>query len=246
MIHKSWKIFTVLILLISLSFTFTAHSDVQAASEKTAYIDIQSKYLNVRKTPEKKSKPIGKLYDKDKITVLSIQGNWAKISYKGKTGYTSNDYLRYYKTMSRPTAKKITDRVIQIQGSLKTSYTKKQIEAKLSPGFTSSYISKLYNYDLWNTGTDKFGNALYRWRPTDSVDYYVWNIIWSKTDFKEYRVFEPKITHYTKKGKDYLVVSQTKRDPTNDVLETYKEEKIYLSKSSSKENWKVYNLRYIY
>lgn len=246
MTHKLWKILTTLLLLLSLSFTYPTHSNVQAASEKTAYVDIHSNYLNVRKSPSTKSKSVGKLYNKDKIKVLSVQGDWAKVSYKGKSGYTSNDFLRYYKTMSKPTAKKITDRVIKIQGDLKTSYTKKQIKAKLSPGFTSAYINKLYNYDLWRDGTDKNGNALYSWRPTDSVDYYIWDIIWSKTDFKEYRVLAPKITNYTKKGKEYLVVSQTTTDPKNDVLERYKEEKIHLSKSSSKENWKVYHVEYVY
>ncbi|MFJ7744752.1 SH3 domain-containing protein [Peribacillus sp. NPDC097295] len=239
--NKSLKIIIASLLLLTLIFSFSPRLEVQAASGKTAYVDIKSGYLNVRSGPGSKHKSVGKLYNKDKLNVLSVKNGWAKFTYKGKSSYTSNDYLRYYKTMSKTEAKKLTDKAIKLQDSLDKSYTKKQIKAKLSPAFTDAFINKFIKYDFWKSGKDKSGNTLYQVIPTDFPYYYImYGFIWD--DAKAYERAQPvKVTYYKKKGKEYLLVSQ-KYYP--DELYSNVEQKVYFSRSSSNAKWRVYNTRW--
>ncbi|MFJ7858037.1 SH3 domain-containing protein [Peribacillus sp. NPDC097206] len=238
--YRSLKFVIILFLLLALVFTLSPRPDVLAASEKTAYVDIKSGYLNVRSGPGNKYKSIGKLYNKDKIKVISVKSGWAKFIDNGKSRYTSNDYLRYYKTMSKKEAKKISDKAIKLQNSLDKSYTKKQIKAKLSPAFTNAYINKFIKYDYWESGKDNSGNTLYSIKPTDFPYYYImYGFIWDEAKAYE-RAYPVKITYYKKKNKEYLLVSQ-KYYP--DELYSNVEQKVFFSKSSSKK-WKVYNTRW--
>ncbi|WP_297630899.1 SH3 domain-containing protein, partial [uncultured Clostridium sp.] len=50
--------------------------------------------LNVRAKASKDSSKLGILPKGTKITVLSKEGNWSKISFNGKTGYVSSHYLK--------------------------------------------------------------------------------------------------------------------------------------------------------
>lgn len=239
--HKLLKIVITFLLLLTLVFNFLPQADVQAASGKTAYVDIKSGFLNVRSGPGSKYKSVGKLYNKDKIKVLSEKNGWAKFTYKGKSRYTSNDYLRYYKTMSKKEAKKIADNAIKVQNSLDKLYTKKQIKAKLSPAFTNTYINKFIKYDFMEFGKDKSGNTLYGIIGTDFPYYAImYGFIWDENEAYE-RAQPVKVTYYKKKDKDYLLVSQ-KYYP--DELYSNVEQKVFFSKSSSKTKWKVYNTRW--
>ncbi|MFJ7639522.1 DUF3993 domain-containing protein [Peribacillus sp. NPDC097225] len=239
--YKSLKIVIILSLLLASVFTLAPWSEVKATSGKTAYVDIKSGYLNVRSGPGNKYKSIGKLYDKDKIKVISVKSGWAKFNYKGKSRYTSNDYLRYYKTLSKKEAKKITDKAIRLQNSLDKPYTKKQIKAKLSPSFTDAFINKFIKYDFWESGKDKSGNTLYAPIPTDFPYYYImYGFIWDEAKAYE-RAYPVKVKYYKKKDKEYLLVSQ-KYYP--DELYSNVEQKVFFSKSSSKAKWKVYDTRW--
>lgn len=49
--------------------------------------------LNVRSTPSKKGKILGKLAKGDTVAVSSVDGSWAEITYNGSTAYVSAQYL---------------------------------------------------------------------------------------------------------------------------------------------------------
>ena len=204
------KSLLAIILIIPIIFSFTSISNVQAASTKVAYVDIHSGILNVRSGASKTNKIVGSLKNKSKVTVYSVtKDGWAKINFKNQKRYVSNEYLRYYKKMSQPTAKKITDRVIKIQSSLTKTYTKKQIHSILSAGFTDSLINKFYKYDLVTYEKDKYGNALYGWNATDFPAYVImYGITWDEQKQIEYNTGKPRITYYKKNGKEYLLVAQ--------------------------------------
>ncbi|WP_426350319.1 SH3 domain-containing protein [Alloiococcus sp. CFN-8] len=51
-------------------------------------------YVNVRKGPGTTYEKLGMLNPKDKVKVLSIDKEWAKISYNNKTAYVSTAYLK--------------------------------------------------------------------------------------------------------------------------------------------------------
>lgn len=236
---KVLKSLAVILLVLPLVFSYASTSHVQAASTKVAYVDITSGVLNVRSGASTTHTIVGSLKDNAKVTVYSVtKSGWAEINYKSKKRYVSNQYLRYYQRMSETEAKKITDRVIKIQNSLKGSYTKQQIYSILSPGFTDAFIEKLYKYDLmiWEI---KNGKRLYGWRGTDFPAYVImYGITWDKNERIKYKIPAPKITYYKKNGKEYLVVSQ--KYPADELYENV-EQKIYLSKANSKAYWKVYH-----
>lgn len=50
--------------------------------------------LNVRASDSTSSKVLGKLSKKEKIAVLQIKNNWAKISYKSTYGYVHTSYIK--------------------------------------------------------------------------------------------------------------------------------------------------------
>ena len=84
-----------IILVIPILFSFTSTSSVEAASTKTAYVEVNSGVLNVRSSASTKSKIVGTLKNKTKVTVYSVTNGWAKIKFKNKNSYVSNQYLRY-------------------------------------------------------------------------------------------------------------------------------------------------------
>lgn len=237
--NKVLKSLAVILLVLPLVFSFASTSQVQAASTKVAYVDITSGVLNVRSGASTTHTIVGSLKDNAKVTVYSVtKSGWAEINYKSQKRYVSNQYLRYYHKMSEKEAKKITDRVIKIQNSLKGSYTKQQIYSILSPGFTDAFIEKLYKYDLmlWEI---KSGKRLYGWRGTDFPAYMImYGITWDKNERIKYKIPAPKITYYKKNGQEYLIVSQKY---SADELYENVEQKIYLSKTNSKAYWKVYH-----
>lgn len=232
--NKVFKSLLAIMLVIPMIVSFTSTANVQAASSQVAYVAIDSGVLNVRSGASKQNKIVGSLKNKAKVNVYSVtKSGWAKIDFNKKKCYVSNEYLRYYKKMSNSAAKKITDRVINLQNSLSGSYTKKQIKTLLSPGFSDAFINKLYKYDLVTYEKDRYGNALYQWNATDFPAYVImYGIDWNKTS----GYYSPKITYYKKNGKEYLLVSQKHYSEMYDNVE----QKIYLSKANSKSNWKVY------
>lgn len=60
------------------------------------YYQVTASALNVRSGPGTKNKVIGSLKKGDKVEPQSIEKNWAKIDYKGQTGYCSVKYLKKY------------------------------------------------------------------------------------------------------------------------------------------------------
>lgn len=63
---------------------------------KKTYYKVTASALNVRSGPGTKNKIIGCLKKGEKVEPSLIEKNWAKINYKGKTGYCSVSYLKKY------------------------------------------------------------------------------------------------------------------------------------------------------
>ena len=55
--------------------------------------------LNMRKTPDEKGKLVESVPNKSMVEVEEIEGDWAKITYKKKTGYVKTDYLKLPENM---------------------------------------------------------------------------------------------------------------------------------------------------
>lgn len=205
------------------------------AKTKTAHVDIESGVLNIRSGPGKNYKVIGTLKNKEKITIYSgSNGTWAETMHKNKKGYVTNEYLRYYRTMSRNEAKKISEKVYNTQLKIKENryYTKAQIKKTLSGTFTSSYINNLIEYEMSSYGRDSRGNILYAW-DYDYPIYYVLPVFW-QVDYDVIRDL-PSIVCFTKGGKQYARIEQSYY---LDIDTLY--QKLYLSRTSSKAEWKLY------
>ncbi|OUN74365.1 SH3 domain-containing protein [Barnesiella sp. An55] len=87
------KIFLFLSLLLSFScIHFRSHEKESEQLYDLYEVRIKSS-LNVRSKPSSNSLKIGSLYNEDKVYVIDIEGNWAKIQYESKEAYVSAKYL---------------------------------------------------------------------------------------------------------------------------------------------------------
>lgn len=66
---------------------------VCSAFASTPYEVTAKTSLNVRSSASAKGAVIGKLYNGERIEVVEIQGQWAVISYGGRTAYVSSRYI---------------------------------------------------------------------------------------------------------------------------------------------------------
>lgn len=85
-------------------------SDISAsaAESTTMYVKVKGIDLNVRKTASTTAKIVGTLKNNTKVTVLSQNSGWAKISYKNSTAYVYNTYLTTTKPKATAAAKVTT------------------------------------------------------------------------------------------------------------------------------------------
>ena len=77
--------------LVALMLSLLFCSGALAASV-SAVVNCSS--LTVRSGPSTSHKKLGTLKKGTKITVTAVSGSWAKISYKGRTGYAAVQYLK--------------------------------------------------------------------------------------------------------------------------------------------------------
>lgn len=56
--------------------------------------------LNMRKTPDEKGKLVESVPNKSMVEVDEVDGDWAKITYKKKTGYVKTEYLKLPENMA--------------------------------------------------------------------------------------------------------------------------------------------------
>ncbi len=71
-------------------------TEAKLASEKKKYEGkyfVNFAFLNVRKEPSAQSEKIAEIPGQTILSPLSINGEWAKVSYQGKEGYASSKYL---------------------------------------------------------------------------------------------------------------------------------------------------------
>ncbi|WP_409290666.1 SH3 domain-containing protein [Peribacillus sp. SCS-37] len=175
------------------------------AAVKTGVVDVSSGTLNVRSGPGVNYKKVGSLKNTARVTVYSIKSGWAQILYAKKKRYVSDDYLRFYSTMSPAAAKAISDKAYNAQLISKSkSYTKKQIYAILSPQFTQSFIDRYFTQQFRSAGKDSKGNALYHILETDTWGLSLYPLDWQA----KYQPEKPTVTHFVKNGKSYLYISQ--------------------------------------
>ena len=64
-----------------------------SCSETETYNVAPENGLNVRATPSRNGKIIGKLNHLDDVEVISFEGSWAKIEYGDKEAYVYAEYL---------------------------------------------------------------------------------------------------------------------------------------------------------
>ena len=61
----------------------------------TASVATQGSNLNIRNSPSMTGQIIGRIPNGAEVTVYSINGDWAVVTYNGVTGYVSRRYLQY-------------------------------------------------------------------------------------------------------------------------------------------------------
>lgn len=150
----------------------TENNISEAALVSTNY-EVTANTLNIRTTASTSSKVLGKLNKKDKIAVLQIKNNWAKIAYKNSYGYIHTNYI---KKVSANTTSSLTKYIVntddlnirstasskgKILGKLNTGdtvdvYSISSGWAKIKNGSSTGYVYSKY-IDKY-TGTDNIPN----------------------------------------------------------------------------------------
>ncbi|WP_042351996.1 SH3 domain-containing protein [Bacillus massiliigorillae] len=206
----------------------------EAATLKEATVDVPT--ATVKSAPNNNAKTVGTIKKSQKVKVYAqTQSGWAEIRFNKKKAYLSNKSIRFYKTTSIASVKKITDRVIAIQEEVKDqSYTLKQLHAIMDPAFTKTYFNQYVKSNLRVVGKDKKGTPIYGPNESDSTDFYVEPFDWYLKYAKEMPIF----SYYEKAGVEYLTVSQC--NPVNELYLPHWHH-VYLMKEPKGE-WKVYNV----
>lgn len=96
-ITKRLKSITVVIVLI-LTMLAISTSSIVGAANKTGVVYNITTYLNVRSSASNSASIIGKLYNKDTVTILGTSGSFYKVTFKSSgttiTGYASTSYIK--------------------------------------------------------------------------------------------------------------------------------------------------------
>lgn len=231
------KIFIALALIVSFIIPLS-NIEASAASPQIGTIDITSGKLNVRNAPSKNAKVIGTLKRSDKVKSLGqSKTGWTTIQYGKGKGYISSDHVRFYKTTSLNSVKKANERILAIENkALSKPQTKQQFYKSMSPAFTKGYLDMYFKTEMWPAGKDSKGNQLYRLKDTDSLTFAFVEFDW----YLQYETSKPEYSFYTKKGTEYMVISQFFQD--NEI--NYAHWKYFYLVKEPKSNWKAYDIQY--
>ncbi len=102
------------------------------SSQKVGYITTSS--VNFRKTPSTSGEIITKLPRNAKVTIINKGEGWSEVTYKGDTGYVSNDYISD-KSLSQTTRSSISRTVTNSSNENKASNEEtSKVEKTVSTG----------------------------------------------------------------------------------------------------------------
>ncbi len=82
---------------VAMKYIAKLTTDVKLAEEKKQFEGkyfVDFAFLNMRKDPSSQSEKIAELPGQAIVTPLSMNGEWARVSYAGKEGYVSSQYLK--------------------------------------------------------------------------------------------------------------------------------------------------------
>ena len=100
-------------------------------------VNINSKNINVRKSPNASSAIIGKLPPNKAANLLEDHGNWLKINYQGLIGYISKDFILTIDDSPQSLVKNITNSNVMVRS---TNSTSGSVLAKIPAGDTAIAI----------------------------------------------------------------------------------------------------------
>ena len=96
--------------------------ETKPVATKTAKVIATS--LNVRSGASAKDKVVGSVKKGDTLTVISVSGKWAKVSYKKVTGYVHTDYIKITATTTEKPISTVTTHTVK-KGDTLYSLSKK-------------------------------------------------------------------------------------------------------------------------
>ena len=141
------------------------------------YYQVTASALNVRSGPGTKNNVIGSLKKGEKVYPQSIEKDWAKIDYKGSTGYCSVKYLKKYTSDSTTTSTVINvvvNQKAELRSAADNDSEKSNILATIPVGTTlrvHSTTDKGY-YKLYSAYNGKIG-YVYSSNVTEEKNVYV-------------------------------------------------------------------------
>ncbi|WP_409298738.1 SH3 domain-containing protein [Peribacillus sp. SCS-26] len=128
------KLTVFLVFLFSVLIPFQS---TEAATAKTAYVNVGSGSLNVRSAPSTHGKVLGYYKNGTKLTVYSqTKSGWSEIRYKSKKAYVSTKYLSF--------------KLTYLQDKNKVYVYKKS-----GTYYTEYYTGKSGAWDVWTMNNEK-------------------------------------------------------------------------------------------
>jgi predicted phage tail component-like protein len=147
------------------------------SGEKITYYQVTASALNVRSGPGTKNSIIGSLKKGEKIYPKSIESGWAKIDYKGQTGYCSASYLQKGTSDSTTTSTVInvmTNQKTELRSAADNNSENSSILATIPVGTTLRVYNSTDNgyYKLYSAYNGKIG-YVYSSNVTQMENVYV-------------------------------------------------------------------------
>jgi len=140
---------------VSAEYLSTDGSSAKSTSGKKAVVKMSSGSLNLRASASSDSEVLTSIPNGESLTVSETKSGWSKVTYDGKTGYVSAEYLSIEgQTPKKETAKETKKETKQETKSVASSSTTASSKGQAVVELAKQHLGKAYVYGA--TGPNNF------------------------------------------------------------------------------------------
>jgi len=122
-------------------------------------------YLRLRAWPSLRSRIIGRINNRQYLTILRSKGNWYKVNYKGRIGWVSGDFVcrgNSSRPVGRRNSRKCNTLLASIKNEIKRRGNHVTFATKGTHRYTDGPVNRPHFIFFESHGGGEIGNATFR------------------------------------------------------------------------------------
>ncbi|MEO1432434.1 MAG: SH3 domain-containing protein [Cyanobacteria bacterium J06633_8] len=148
---------------------------ILAQRRGSAYVCTRDRngYLNLRSGASLRNRIIGRINNRQYLTILRSSGNWYKVNYKGRIGWVSGDYVCKGNS-SRPTRKTNSKKCNSLLASIKNEIKRRYFDGPVTKSthrYTDSPVNRPHYIFFESHGGVQIGDTAFRRSTASQVIY---------------------------------------------------------------------------